>query len=198
MSHYFTEDKNLKNKDSKYLIKYYFKGTNFTFTSEAGIFSKNHIDEASDLLIRIIPTPQKGSMLLDMGCGYGCIGIVMAKIYDLQLTQADINPAAVKLAEKNCIDNDIKSEIFISDGFEKIEKKFDIITINPPIHAGKKIIYDMFEKSYGHLNENGKLYIVTLKKHGAESTVVKLREIFDNCEVLYKKNGYYIICCLMM
>lgn len=191
MSHYFVEDTSLKHNIKR--ISYEFTGIKFTFTTDAGLFSKDHIDPATDILLNTIP-PLKGS-LLDMGCGYGCIGIVLAKAYSLQLTQADINQLAIDFTKKNCIDNKVDSELIKSYCFDNIKSSFDTIVINPPIHAGKAVTYKMYEDSFLHLNKGGKLYIVTLKKHGAESTLAKLKDVFHNCETLYKKKGCYVFCC---
>lgn len=191
MSHYFIEDKALKSNIKK--ITYYFADIKFVFTTDSGLFSKDHIDPATDILLKTIPTLT--GTLLDMGCGYGCIGIVLAKTYSLELTQADINQLAVDYTQQNCIDNGVRSLVIKSDCFEAISGYFDTIVINPPIHAGKSTTYKMYEDSFLHLYKGGKLYIVTLKKHGAESTLVKLKNTFGNCETLYKKKGYYVFCC---
>lgn len=191
MSHYFIEDKTLKHDIKK--IKYTYGDIGFEFTTDSGLFSKDHVDPATDILLNSISGPS-GS-LLDMGCGYGCIGIVLGKAYSLQVTQADINQLAVDFTKRNCIANDVNSFVIKSNCFESISGSFDTIVINPPIHAGKVITYKMYEDSLLHLNNGGKLYIVTLKKHGAESTRVKLNDTFGNCETLYKKKGYYVFCC---
>jgi len=191
MSHYFVEDKTLEHDIKK--IEYDYRNIRFVFTTDAGIFSKDRIDYATDILLRTIP-PLSGS-LLDLGCGYGCIGIVLGKTYSLRLTQADINQLAVDLTQKNCAQNRVSSVVIKSNCFEHISDCFDTIIINPPIHAGKAVTYKMYEESFLHLNAGGKLYIVTLKKHGAESTCTKLKDIFGNCETLYKKKGYYVFCC---
>ena len=191
INHYFINDPDLKNKEIN--ITYFFKGKQYTFISNSGVFSSLSIDVATDLLIKTIP-PLDGS-LLDMGCGYGCIGIVLAKEYSLELTQVDINQRVIDLTKINCEVNDVKSNVLLSDSFNNVTGCFDTITINPPIHAGKSVIYDMYEGSLQHLNNNGKLYVVIQKKHGAESTVKKLNQVFGHCEILYKKKGYYILCC---
>ena len=168
-------------------MSYSFAGIDFVFETNAGLFSKDHIDPASDILIRAVP--RLSGSLLDLGCGYGCIGIVLAKAYSLRLTQADINEAALRLAGKNCEAAGVESVIIKSDCFENIPGLFDTITLNPPIHAGKAVVYRMFEESAGHLPNGGRLFVVTLKKHGAESTRKKLLEVFGNCETIYKKKG---------
>jgi len=191
MSHYFVEDRSLKNDIKK--IRYEFAGRRFAFTTNAGLFSKDHVDHATDILLNAIP-PLSGS-LLDLGCGYGCIGIVLAKTYSLQLTQVDINQHALDFTRLNLVENNVEATLIKSNCYDNISGTFDTIIINPPIHAGKAVTYAMYDGAPRHLNGGGKLYIVTLKKHGAESTQKKLMETFGNCDIIYKKKGYYVLRC---
>jgi 16S rRNA (guanine1207-N2)-methyltransferase len=191
-SHYFSEDSPARHDIKK--IVYRYADREFVFTTDAGLFSKDRVDRATDILLGAIP-PLSGT-LLDMGCGYGCIGIVLAKTYSLELTQADVSQAAVELTKLNCGGNGVDSAVIKSNCFDSIEGSFDTIVINPPIHAGKAVTYKMYESSAAHLNGGGRLYVVTLKKHGAESTRAKLMDIFGSCETIYKKKGYYIFCCM--
>jgi len=191
MRHYFIDDPNLP--DDFRTFQYYFMGHSFTFTSNSGVFSHGHVDPLSDLLIRTVP-PLTGS-LLDLGCGYGAIGIALCKAYSLSLTLADINPRALYCAEINCRDNAVKCETITSDGFDGIPDKFETITLNPPIHAGKDVVWRMFEQSIHHLYEGGRFCVVMLEKHGAKSAMKKLAEVYGHYEVLYKKKGEYIFCC---
>jgi len=191
MSHYFINDPNLP--DDFRSFRYFFAGLGFAFTSNSGVFSPGHVDPLSDLLIRTVP-PLQGS-LLDLGCGYGAIGIALAKAYDLTLALADINLRALHCAHINCRDNAVKADIIRSDCFGNISGKFDAITLNPPIHAGKEVVYRMFGQSIEHLSANGRLFVVMLEKHGAKSAIKKLSEIYGDCEILYKKKGEYIFCC---
>ena len=190
MSHYFIEDENLLSEQKK--IDYYFGSEKFEFITDNGVFSKDHIDPASELLLLNIPNISGD--YLDLGCGYGCIGIILAKINQIKLTQSDVNGLALDLTSKNCEINNVNSTIIKSDCFDDIKGSFDTISLNPPIHAGKSVTYKMYEQSFEHLNINGKIYVVTLKKHGANSTMTKLIEIFGNCEILYKKKGYLVFC----
>lgn len=194
MSHYFIEDPSLKHDIKE--IHYYFKDNKFIFTTNAGVFSKDHIDPATDILLRTLP--ELSGTMLDLGCGYGCIGIVLSKTYSLSLTQADVNQAALDLTQLNCKTNGVSSTAVLSDCFSNIDGEFDTITLNPPIHAGKAVTYKMYEEAPAHLKKGGKLYVVTLKKHGAESTRAKLAEVFGNCDTLYKKKGYYVFGCTKM
>ncbi|MDR1687091.1 MAG: methyltransferase [Clostridiales bacterium] len=191
MSHYFIEDNSLTHNFKK--IRYTFGGGDFIFTTDSGVFSKSGADTATDILLQNIP-PLKGS-ILDLGCGYGLIGIVLAKTYNLALTQVDINGRALEVTKMNCEANKVLSEIIKSDCFGSVSGFFDTITLNPPIHAGKNVTYKMYEQAAAHLNQGGRFYVVTLKKHGAETTREKLADVFGNCETLYKKKGYYVFCC---
>jgi 16S rRNA (guanine1207-N2)-methyltransferase len=187
LNHYFIHDG--KKHEIRY-IEYDFRGSRFRFAVHDCVFSKNHVDYATDILLNVIP-PLSGS-LLDMGCGYGVIGIVLYKMQSLELTAADVNPAAVELTRINGVENVIES-----DCFDNIAGRFDTIVINPPIHAGKSVTYKMYEQSLAHLNSGGRLYVVTLKKHGAESTAAKLREVYggENVQIIYKKKGIFVLEC---
>ena len=188
-NHYFSS--NVTAESNPQEIFYEFGNHSYRFITDNGVFSVGKIDSASDILIRTIP-PLNGS-LLDMGCGYGLIGIVLAKEYGLTLTQADINPRAVDLSGQNALKNKINSNILQSDAFSQITGFFDTIAINPPIHAGKDVIFDMYNGAYKHLIAGGALYIVILKKHGAESSRLHILELFGNCEIIYKKRGLFVI-----
>jgi 16S rRNA (guanine1207-N2)-methyltransferase len=194
MKHYFTDD---GEKHEISHIGYEFRGAKFRFAVHDGIFSKAHVDHATDILLNTIPALPENSSLLDMGCGYGVIGIVLAKTYNLRLTQADINPAAIKLTRQNAKLNGVETQAIESDCFDRLptaDCRLSIV-INPPIHAGKAVTYRMYEQSREYLAAGGSLYVVTFKKHGAESTIAKLREVFGGCETLHKKKGIYVLKC---
>lgn len=188
-NHYFSKNESEQSNPQTYLYKF---GDNvYKFVTDVGIFSVGKMDSATDILLRNIP-PLKGT-LLDMGCGCGCIGIILSKEYGLELTQADINPRAVRLTLENAARNNIDSNVLQSDLFSEINDSYDTIVINPPIHAGKNVIFSMYEGAYRHLKLGGALYVVILKKHGAESTISYLEELFENCHILHKKKGLYVL-----
>ena len=129
-----------------------------------------------------------------MGCGYGTLGVVIQKLNpSCSVVSVDVNPRAVELTGINSQQNGLDLNAFVSDGFEYVEGTFDHIVSNPPIRAGKKVIYKMFEDAYMHLNEGGLFTIVIRKQQGAESAVKKLNEIFNNCEVIDRDKGYWIL-----
>ena len=189
-THYFSREELTQSNPQSF--RYQFGLNTYTFTTDTGVFSVGKMDMATDILLNQIP-PLTGT-LLDMGCGYGCIGIILAKEYGLELTQADINPRAVRLTIENAAQNGVVSHVIQSDQFSQIHGLFDTVVINPPIHAGKDVIFGMYQGAYQHLKHNGKLYIVIFKKHGAESSIKYLTDLFGNCQVIYKKKGCYILC----
>ena len=194
-SHYFNPGNDLKS-DLREIEFYYTppggESRRFCFVTDSGVFSKTQVDEATALLLAQLPVLSVD--VLDIGCGYGCIGIVLAKTQNIYVTMSDINNRAVELAQKNAEKNNINADIIKSDGFENISSNFDNIILNPPIHAGKPAIYKIYEEAYNHLNPDGRFFIIIQKKHGALSHKEKLEEIFgkENCFVLYSKKGFFV------
>jgi len=161
--------------------------------TDAGVFSKNYVDKGSNLLIETIK-PRVKSKVLDIGCGYGVIGLSLyTKEPSIILTLADINERAVNLARENAVANKISAKVLQSDGFENIDNQFDLIVFNPPIRAGKDVYYKIITESNNHLVGGGSLIIVIRKKQGGPSLMKYLKEIFGNCKKLNRSGGYWII-----
>ena len=193
MNHYFNSNEDLRHDEK--IIEYIYKFKKFEFITDTGVFSKDGVDHATNILLENLP--ELSGKVLDLGCGFGCIGIVLAKIYDLEVFMSDVNERALDLAERNAEKNGVSDKIkkvIKSDGFEDIRESFDNIILNPPIHAGKSVVYRIYEEVYGHLNQGGRFFIVIQKKHGALSHKQKLGEIFgaENINILYSKKGFYI------
>ncbi len=175
-------------------LSYYFKKTKMKFLSDNGVFSKSGIDFGSSLLLKNISIKDEKS-LLDVGCGYGTIGLTIAKINpQIFVEMIDVNLRAIDLSNKNKALNDIENaEIFVSNIYENVTKKYDIVVSNPPIRAGKKIVHEISLKSYEYLNDGGSYYAVIQKKQGAESLFKMLQTVFEEVEVIDKDKGYWII-----
>jgi len=192
MNHYFKSNENLYHDEVETSYTYNF--TSFNFITDTGVFSKGAVDFATNILLENLP--DLSGEVLDLGCGYGCIGIVLSKIHgeNIKVTMSDVNERAVELAKKNAGRNGVKAVAVKSDGFENLPEKFDNIILNPPIHAGKSVIYKIYEEVYNHLKPNGSFFIVIQKKHGALSHKEKLEEIFgrENCFTLYSKKGFFV------
>jgi 16S rRNA (guanine1207-N2)-methyltransferase len=190
-SHYFTDDKP-SGAEKTFTLR--FGGNELRFTSGAGVFSHGEADRQSLFLISKIFV-QKSASLLDLGCGYGLIGITLAKAADFKLTMSDITEKAVYFAEKNAVQNGVDAVIIKSDGFANIAGNFDIIALNPPVHAGKEVCFRLYSEAAEHLTAGGKFYIVMADKHGAKSHIKKLNEVFGNVKITARKDGVNIIEC---
>lgn len=172
------------------------KGKTFTFTTDNGVFSKSEVDFGSRVLIESFQTPKIEGPLLDLGCGYGAISLAVAAHYpDRHVTGVDINERAVALAEKNRLQNKLSNVSFKeSDKFAAVkDKQFAAILTNPPIRAGKQVVYAMFEESKSVLLPEGELWVVIQKKQGAPSAKRKLETLFSQVEIIHKEKGYYIL-----
>lgn len=167
-------------------------GQPFVFLTDAGVFSKKMIDFGSQVLLNAI-TMDEGDTLLDVGCGYGPLGISLAKVYKLDVTMVDVNQRALDLAKQNAEKNKVTATIYGSNCYEQVSGKFDHIISNPPIRAGKKVVHTILEDSLNYLNPGGKLTIVIQKKQGAPSAKAKMESLFGNCSILKKDKGYYIL-----
>ena len=167
-------------------------GEKMTFLTDAGVFSKKMIDFGSQLLLKCLEVNQ-GETVLDVGCGYGPLGLSLAKAYGVQATMVDINNRALDLARQNAERNKVEATIFQSNIYEQVEGKFDHVISNPPIRAGKQVVHEIIEKSQDFLETGGDLTIVIQKKQGASSAKSKMEEVFGNCEIVKKDKGYYIL-----
>ena len=148
MEHYFSE--NPKSAEKKEVIRYRCKGHDFIFRTSSSVFSKSKVDIASDILINKARIA-KNSRILDIGCGYGAIGIAIAFLNPgCKIVLSDLNERAVRLAKENIGINGVKADIFQGNLFEHVPGMFDIILSNPPIHAGRDICFDIINKSYFH------------------------------------------------
>nr|WP_282917679.1 class I SAM-dependent methyltransferase [Streptococcus canis] len=167
-------------------------GFPFTFLTDSGVFSKKMIDFGSQVLLNTLNFT-KNERILDLGCGYGPLGISLAKVQGVEATLVDINNRAIDLAKKNASLNDVDVSIFQSNIYENVSGQFDHIISNPPIRAGKKVVHDIIEKSIDFLVNQGDLTIVIQKKQGAPSAKEKMAHVFGNVDIIKKDKGYYIL-----
>ncbi|MBR3281097.1 MAG: class I SAM-dependent methyltransferase [Clostridia bacterium] len=195
---YFTQNPTSKSEERE--IEYCILDKRIKFIVDNGVFSKAHVDIATNFMLNVLIKEKIHGDVLDLGCGYGTIGITLKKFFEnIKVTMLDINERAIGLANKNVKINGLKDIVIKeSDGFDiiKEDEKFDFVVTNPPIRAGKKVIYKMYEDSFNHLKKGGALYLVINKKHGAPSTKEFLTSLFGNCEVLDKKTGFNVIKCV--
>ena len=172
-------------------------GKKFTFFTDNGVFSKDGLDFGSRLLLETIPLDEVGGKVLDMGCGYGVFGIVLNKILSCSVDMCDVNLRALHLSkinikENNCLD----INAFESNCYENVVSKYSSIVTNPPIRAGKKIVYDIVMNAKNDLEKDGKLFLVIRKEQGAKLLIVDLNKIY-NVEIVAKKKGFFILKCYL-
>ncbi len=163
--------------------------------TDAGVFSKNRLDPGTKLLIDSLPLNSGFKQVLDLGCGYGPIGLTIAKLLpEATIYLSDINERAIELGIKNAQINELTNILFKSgDGFEPFpNQKFDLIVTNPPIRAGKQVIYRLIDQAFEVLNPGGWLMLVIKTKHGAKSMETKLNSVFNNVIELEKGGGYRV------
>ena len=168
MSHYYTNNVDLETHETR--IPFQYRKHQLTFISDIGVFSKERVD-------------------------YGTLGVSLKKEYPwLHVEMVDVNERAVHLANQSCQYNDVEDiKAYLSFAYENVVGTFDVIVSNPPIRAGKKVVFEILEKAFDFLNENGELIVVIQKKQGAPSAQKKMNEVFGNCEIIKRDKGYFIL-----
>ncbi len=168
-------------------------GNELVFTTDAGVFSRDGLDKGTEALLNALPVPMEGRVL-DLGCGWGPVGVTLGKKYPaLEIVMTDINQRAAELARRNLAANGVRAQVVQGDGFAAVEGSFDTILTNPPIRAGKAVIYALFREARERLNPGGALYIVIRKQQGAPSALKFLREVYDEAEVIDRSGGFHVI-----
>ena len=172
-------------------------GKKFVFFTDNGVFSKDGLDFGSRLLLETIPLEEVGGKVLDMGCGYGVFGIVLNKILSCSVDMCDVNLRALHLSKINIKENNCSDiNAFESNCYENVVSKYSSIVTNPPIRAGKKIVYNIVMNAKNYLEKDGKLFLVIRKEQGAKSLIVDLKKIY-NVEIVAKKKGFFILKCYL-
>lgn len=170
-------------------------GRLYLVETDAGVFSRDGLDEGSALLLDAVLPHLKGRVL-DLGCGWGAVGLVAAtQVSGLEVVMTDINGRAVELARRNLDANRARATLFCGDGLDAVQGDFDWILLNPPIRAGKQAVYKLFSDSAARLNTGGTLAIVIRKQQGALSAKAFLDTIFGSVSLIGRKKGYHIYFC---
>ena len=193
MSHYFQDDPNLASNYKK--ISFEVNGITMNLLTDNGVFSKNKVDEGSLAFLKVLLPLELGKNILDLGCGYGTIGLTLAIAKkEARVTLADVNARALNMCKKNAEALNLSQRVTIlqSDIYEKIEGPYDSIVVNPPIRAGKAVTYRMYEEAKQYLIDGGSLLIVIRKAQGAESAAKYIESIFGNIKMLDRHKGYHI------
>ena len=188
--HYYTEDPRSAHEERRIALRAL--GNELTFITDAGVFSRDGLDRGTEVLLNALP-PLKGRVL-DLGCGWGAVGVALGKRYpELDIVMTDINSRAVGLARRNLAENGVSATVLQGDGFAAVEGRFDAIVTNPPIRAGKAVVYALFAQAREHLNPGGALYAVVRKQQGAPSALKYLREIYSRAEIVDRGSGFHVM-----
>ena len=191
---YFTENPTVDHDEHH--VNYHLKVINLNLTTDAGVFSKNRVDYGSGVLIeQMLDQDLPGGNILDVGCGYGPIGLFAAKKWpDRQVDMVDVNERAMDLARRNAAANGAGNvDIFASDRYQEVSGQYAMIVTNPPIRAGKAIWSSILSEAKEHLTDGGILLVVIQKKQGAPSAKKLMAASLGNCEILTRDKGYYIL-----
>lgn len=193
MSHYFENDPNLKSKELKVKIRIFDRIYNFV--TDNGVFSKTGLDYGTRLLLKNVEVKEISGPVLDLGCGYGPIGIIVGSQINYPVDMVDINERALDLSKKNAKLNKVDNvTIFESNVYEQITKKYNYIITNPPIRTGKQMILNILLNAQEYLEADGTLLFVMRKDHGVKS-IMKILEKEYQITILDRDKGFYIVKC---
>ena len=188
--HYYTENPTSGHDERRIALRAL--GRELTFTTDAGVFSRDGLDRGTEVLLDALP--ELSGRVLDLGCGWGAVGVALGARYpELEIVMTDINQRAVDLARRNLAANGVRAEVVQGDGFAAVEGAFDAIVTNPPIRAGKAVIYGLFAQARDFLKPGGALYIVIRKQQGAPSALKYLKELYGDAEVIDRGSGFHVI-----
>lgn len=192
MDHYFTNNENLKSEIKE--VEYKILDNSFIFYSDLGVFSKDRIDFGSDLLIKTyLKYHNEGLKILDLGCGYGVIGLTLSMLTKSKVDLVDINKRSVHLSKMNIKKYKCDANAFYSDAYSEVKDKYDIVITNPPIRVGKEKLLEILENAENHMHDNGELWFVIRKDQGG-LTIKKILDKKYDVEVKEKYKGYLIFC----
>lgn len=191
MGHYFINDDNIES--NKKIINVRYDDKNIKVYSDNGVFSKEHFDYGSRILVdNFLRNVEKGKVL-DLGCGYGIIGIILSLKNTFDVDMVDINKKAVSLTKENLELNKIENaNVFESDVYSNIGEKYDYIITNPPIRAGKEVIRKFLFGGKNYLTNDGELWFVMRKDHGVKSMINELNNEYI-VQIMDRNKGFWVV-----
>jgi len=195
-NHYYTKNPETESKETSWTFP--LRDREFRFISDSGVFSKKTVDFGSRLLIESFRLNEEvAGDILDVGCGYGPMGLALAHAYPARLVEmVDVNERALSLARRNAEANNIRNvKVYESNTYDQVpqERQFAAIVSNPPIRAGKQVVHRILSEAHTHLLPGGTLTVVIQKKQGAPSAEQKMLDVFGNVEIIARDKGYWII-----
>lgn len=191
MSQYFDNDKSIKS--NKKLISFNFNNKKYNVYTDNGVFSKDRFDYGTRVLLDSININELSGNVLDLGCGIGVVGVILGTMNkNINIDMIDVNERAISLSKENIYLNNVTCNVFISDVYSNVDKKYDYIITNPPIRAGKEVIRRFLLGGYDYLTDNGVLYFVMRKEHGVKSMIRELENKYI-VSVINKDKGFYVV-----
>lgn len=191
MSQYFDNDKSIKS--NKKLISFNFNNKKYNVYTDNGVFSKDRFDYGTRVLLDSININELSGNVLDLGCGIGVVGVILGTMNkNINIDMIDVNERAISLSKENIYLNNVTCNVFISDVYSNVDKKYDYIITNPPIRAGKEVIRRFLFGGYDYLTDNGVLYFVMRKEHGVKSMIRELENKYI-VSVINKDKGFYAV-----
>lgn len=192
MTHYFKNSENTPSNRRELTLR--FLGLDLTFISDDGIFSKSKADEGSLLLAQSAIEEKLTGAILDMGCGYGLVGLLVKKFNpEITIEGIDVNIKAVECAKASAARLELEADYTVKDGREDLGGLYDCILLNPPIRTGKTTIFELYRNAYKHLKPQGSLIIVIRRQQGAASSFKELQSIFPVVSRIKIHKGYEIL-----
>lgn len=192
MTHYFKNSENTPSNRRELTLR--FLGLDLTFISDDGIFSKSKPDEGSLLLAQSAIDEKLTGRILDMGCGYGLVGLLVKKFNpEITIEGIDVNIKAVECAKESAVRLELQANYTVKDGREDLGGLYDCILLNPPIRTGKTTIFELYRNAYKHLKPQGSLIIVIRRQQGAASSFKELQSIFPVVSRIKIHKGYEIL-----
>jgi 16S rRNA (guanine1207-N2)-methyltransferase len=170
------------------------RGRPFTFHTDSAVFSRREVDVGTRLLIESLAV-RPAESLLDLGCGYGPIGVALAATVDgARIVMTDVNRRAVALSRKNADANRVRVDVREGELFAPVDGlAFHHIASNPPIRAGKTVVHGIVEGAPAHLRDGGSLWLVARTAQGAPSLTKKMADVFGNAEVVSRGGGFRVL-----
>ena len=171
------------------MIEFVVNDVTLRYKTHEDLFSPTKPDRGTLAMLSVINVKAEGKVL-DLGCGYGLVGIYLAKVIGCQnVVMSDIDPMAIEIAQRNARLNEVDVRVLQSDGFDNLEERdFDLVLSNPPYHTDFSVPKRFIEGAFHHLALGGRLAIVTKRRKWYEN---KMRAVFGGIFVT-EKDGYFI------
>ncbi len=193
MDHYYTDNENTKDEPCQ--VDFEIDGHTFLLQSNAGVFSSHKLDSGTRILLDTVLEHQpKPESVLDLGAGIGIVGVVCSYFWKCKVIGVEVSSRAADLARTNYERNKVDGEVLHQDGTNLDNLgTYECVLINPPIRAGKSVVYAMLEQGAKHLTESGSMWVVMRKQHGAQSAMKHLQQLGYEVERVARDLGFWIL-----